>query len=712
MKIVQFEIRNFRGIKLARADNLGSAVIIAGQNGSGKSCVLDALRLLKSAYGGYQQNEWHHWMGEFSINMGLRSQDLVGIFNTPNHPVSISFKFQLHPDERAYIRDNIDDLLLDYVWRIHIPDAYSYGGFRMASFAAQFREREPEMRSRAAELKAGLERELEEETVTGTLSVQPGGRLMTSNTMLLPITFSQYLPGQIGILDYHGPQRHYGRDPAQSVSINLDQSSTSQSHHALYNYSNKYSGIKSEMAAAYVREILAEQAGMPRASQNTLTNTLMSLFETFFPDKRFLGPIPTQDGTLSFPVETPSGGKHDLDELSSGEKEILYGYLRMRNSAPRYSVILIDEPELHLNPRLISGLPQFYAQHLGVALDNQIWLITHSDALLRESVGNPSFNVFHMQPCVLLDQGASASATVANQLKPLSRESDLDLAIADLVGDLAAYQPDRKVVIFEGGGDSDFDKWMTSALFPKFAQRANLISGTNKAKVTALHDILDRAFTKGEISTKFFAITDSDYDSEDGASSNVRLFKWPAYHIENFLIDARFISLVVSNLYPNPVTPEDVMDSLRECARSCIPKAIRHHVVGMVSRQLVGSIDLSFDPRADNISEEVYAAATRSRERMVSLFSGELSLDVLAAHELRLRETFEKSIDDGTWIQKLPGRDILRAYSNRLPNGISHETLRTMIVNRMVEAKHSPAGMQDVIIQIDPNAAGIPGTLY
>ena len=57
MKIDAFTIENFRGIKRVSASNLGDTIIIAGQNGSGKSCIFDAIRLLKSVYGGYQQNE-------------------------------------------------------------------------------------------------------------------------------------------------------------------------------------------------------------------------------------------------------------------------------------------------------------------------------------------------------------------------------------------------------------------------------------------------------------------------------------------------------------------------------------------------------------------------------------------------------------------------------------------------------------------------------
>ena len=72
MKIDNLRISNFRGIGDVSLTDLGSMVIIAGQNGSGKSCLFDAIRLLKSVYGGYQANEWQQWMGEFQISLTNR----------------------------------------------------------------------------------------------------------------------------------------------------------------------------------------------------------------------------------------------------------------------------------------------------------------------------------------------------------------------------------------------------------------------------------------------------------------------------------------------------------------------------------------------------------------------------------------------------------------------------------------------------------------
>lgn len=248
---------------------------------------------------------------------------------------------------------------MDSIWRSKLPDAYAYSGYRMAMFASQFRDLEPQVRAEAEEMRPAFAVELAQPTMTGAISIQPGGRMNIRQSIVLPVVFTLYRPREIGLIDYHGAQRHYGREQVQAVNISLDQANQVQSAHALYNYANKYANVKGEMAASYMREILAEQAGVPKASQSKLTNTLTELFETFFPDKKFLGPVPTAEGGLSFPVKTKDGSRHDLDDLSAGEKEILYGYLRIRNSAPRFSVILIDEPELHLNPRLIRGLPQF-----------------------------------------------------------------------------------------------------------------------------------------------------------------------------------------------------------------------------------------------------------------------------------------------------------------------------------------------------------------
>ncbi len=693
MKIESLRISNFRGITEVNLAHLGNMVIIAGQNGSGKSCIFDAIRLLKSVYGGYQHNEWQQWMGEFQINLTSRSSDFLSLLNDPSRELRITCHFHLAAEERTYIQAHADELLREKIWRTILPEAYSWGGYRMAMFAAQFRDREPEVAKRAEAEYRPLMAELAAPTIRGEFVIRPGDFPRIAESLALSIIFSTFRPTDIGVIDYHGAQRHYGRENVQGINLNLDASEEKQKQSALYNYANKYNNVKSEMAASYLKEVLAEQAGVPRPAQATLTNTLKDLFETFFPDKKFLGPQPTLDGHLSFPVVTAAGNRHDLDELSAGEKEILYGYLRIRNSAPRYSIILLDEPELHLNPRLIRGLPQFYHRNLGEILGNQMWLVTHSDALLREVVGRENYNVFHMLPCGNVPRGDS-------QLKPLCATADLELALVDLVGDLASYRPGGKVVIFEGGGDSDFDQRVTATFFPELQQHANLVSGSNKVRVRALHETLERAAQKGQLPFKFYAVTDRD-SGPDIQSQSVNTFTWDVYHVENYFLVPKYIRRVLVSLGEERLkSDESVMEELRQCAQETLPQLVRHELSAFANAALMSAIDIGTDPRTIDVAHVLSEAIERSVRRLTEMKMSKVSKPALAHQEETIKEKYVQSLASGHWTSDFRGRDVLKRFVGKHGRSVSYEVFRNLLLSQMRDDGYRPAGMENVVKQI------------
>jgi AAA domain, putative AbiEii toxin, Type IV TA system len=475
----------------------------------------------------------------------------------------------------------------------------------------------------------------------------------------------------------------------------LDQTGQIQSQSSLYNYSNKYNNVKSEMASSFIKELLAEKASIKSAEgQLSITDTLIELFEKFFPDKKFDGPKATTEGSIDFPVKTLSGTTHDLDELSSGEKEILYGYLRIRSSAPKDSIILLDEPELHLNPRLIRGLPEFYKKHLGEALQNQLWLVTHSDALIREAVGRPGFNVFHMTPC-----GTDGSET--SQLKPLTVTGDLDLVLADLIGDLAAYRPGGKGLIFEGGGNSDFDRTFALALFAEELNGINLISGSNKTRVKALHEILDKAYKAGDQPIKFFAVVDRDSDVGEEKNVAVSRFTWDVYHIENYLLEVDVIVTVMNQLNIGATTDATaVHKGLKEAAEQVLPNFLAHRMRSFANKSLLDCIDFGFDPKATDVGDQLSNSIVRTGDRIKSAIENELSLskitEVLEAENVELLGAFS----DGSWIKTLPGRDILRKFVENQKITIGYEYFRNLILGQMRDKGIKPLGMKAVFEKI------------
>lgn len=695
MKIESLTIENFRGIVKTEAHNLGDTIIIAGQNGSGKSCIFDAIRLLKSTYGGYQQNEWQQFFGEFQIQLHGPAADMGGLFNDSTKSSRIRCTFALREREKTYIAQNAASLLEQTIWQTVLPEAFQYGGYQKALFSNQIREKQPEVSQRVDNELQDLLIELAKPNLVGSVEIHTDGRIMINESRLLSVIFSNYRPREIGVIDFHGAQRHYGREIVQGINLNLQQTNQTNSQSTLYNYNNKYTNVKGEMAGNFVRELLAEKANIQGEEPGkSLTETLRELFEAFFPDKKFLGPTPTSDGNLSFPVVTQSGAVHDLDELSSGEKEILYGYLRIRSSAPRDSIILLDEPELHLNPRLIRGLPEFYRKHLGEALQNQIWLVTHSDALIREAIGKPGFNVFHMQPC-------GSEAADISQLKPLTVSGDLEAVLADLVGDLAAYRPGGKGLIFEGGGDSDFDKTLANALFSEELRGINLISGSNKIRVKLLHEVLERAHENGDVPTKFYAVVDKDSQVASEISGAVNRYVWDVYHIENYLLEPTIISQVINSIYPERgATAEGIKDSLEAAARTVVSQVLIHRLKEGTNSKLLKSINLNFSPATLTVAHDLREALNRSMDRMNKALEDDLSETALVASEQALRIEIEGSFTNGSWIRDLPGRDILKAFVGAQSITVGYEVLRNLIVARMVELNFKPIGMKTVIDKI------------
>ena len=87
----------------------------------------------------------------------------------------------------------------------------------------------------------------------------------------------------------------------------------------------------------------------------------------------------SQDGR-NIPIFTNSAGdKFDINELSSGEKQLFLRTLAIRMLNPENSIILIDEPELSLHPKWQQRIVDVYRK---IGKNNQIIIATHSPHIL------------------------------------------------------------------------------------------------------------------------------------------------------------------------------------------------------------------------------------------------------------------------------------------------------------------------------------------
>lgn len=672
-------------------------IVIAGPNGCGKSCVLDSIRLFKSVYGGYEPNEWQQWLGEFQIDFQRNPQQMASLLRDRTQSSLIEADIELATAEVEFIKARLPAMVEELIWKTVVPGLNDPWLRARGALAAELRAHKPKVDEKVQAALPQVLEQLQAPLQRGRLQISPGGIATTHNNILLELLFSSFYPKHIGVIDYHGSHRNYGREQLGGINLNLDNDENRFRSSSLYNYANKYTNIKSEMAAEYVRQALVEKRGArhSRASKG-LSETLQDLFTIFFPGKKFLGPVPTDDGNLSFPVELEGGATHDINDLSSGEKEVLFGYLRLRNSAPQHSVILLDEPELHLNPALIRGLPQFYHKQLGLELNNQIWLVTHSDAFLREAVGHSGLRVLHMQY-------AATGGLVDNQVHEIRQSEEIEAIIIELVGDLAAYRPGAKVVFFEGE-NSEFDLKMVARLFPDLEKKTNFISGGSRSRVEALHRTLERSVRAGNIPVKIYSVVDKDSESTSEVDGEFRRhYCWDVYHIENYLLQPHFIleALHQIGVYDSSIdTPEKIEAELKGIARDQIGRLVSHKVRAGVNRELVEAIELNVDVRADDVGAEMHRAVIRSRDRVCERVETRLAIDSVRESVEQERGVLASSLSDGEWRKHYKGRDILRAFVGKYASGMRYEYFRDLIVSSMVNEGYQPEGMVSVLDEI------------
>ena len=699
MRFENLRVENFRAIEHVALDTSNaSMIVIAGPNGCGKSCILDAIRFVKSAYGGYEDNEWDHWLNEFQISRD--PIEMKKILRNKQMPARIRVTLKLHDKEKLHLHENCNQIMEEIAWNQLYPGSnYRLWRERVRILGEQNRalvNQLAQVEQLSQSFVTSLQDELRKTETSGEVTIQPSGEVAIQRNLVLESIWRTYDPQNVGLVNYHGSHRHYTREQVGGVNLNLKTQEQQERQSTLYNYANKYANIKTQMATEFVLQMMREKTIQEQKGKNeSLAATMKELFRRFFPGKEFHGVTANERDELEFSVTVKDGNKHDINDLSSGEKEILFGYLRLRNSAQRQSIILLDEPELHLNPKLIRGLPQFYQKYVGEDLDNQIWTVTHSDAFLREALGHVGVRVYHMR------EGVSGGLDT-NQVREIGQGEEEE-AIFELIGDIAAYRAGGKIVIFEGE-NSEFDKRMAGILFPTYERRMNFISGGNKATVRRLHEALERRIDGG--SGIVFSIVDRD-DAEIYDEEGEGKFTWDVYHIENYLLEPNIVLHVLKSMTLQDTgfrDEKEIEGAFRDIAKGQIDRLIEHSVRSKTHDAINRAIKLRGEEDTRSPAERVVTRVEESIERLTDLTKGELSRNELTSLAESRRKVLESAVGTDDWKKEFRGRDLLKQFADQYTVGVRYEVLRDMIVNAMAEQEIRPPGMLRVLEKIDKAA--------
>ena len=338
--------------------------------------------------------------------------------------------------------------------------------------------------------------------------------------------------------------------------------------------------------------------------------------------------------------------------LSSGEQEVVRVSFDLIWKRIRHSVILIDEPELHLHPSLTFQLIETL-KGLGGGT-NQLILFTHSVDLISTyySTGGVYF----------IDTGAAGGQNQAKQLSDIQR--DHSHTARSVGANLGMFAVGKKLVFVEGT-DASVDRFTYHRVAQKAFPEARFLPLGSVRNINSLREVAEE-LQSAIFGVDLFMIRDRDGLSDDEVSTlekNARFRVLKRRHVENYFLDSDVLSKVAKLLYlPSQKGQADAIEeALLEAAKAGLNRAILSDVQESV--YLTGSVDIPKVNNSDALSLEELSTRI-AKQLAVNAAATARRFDEAAAEQLveKRRKVLEASLRDGSWKKVLPGKAILARF--------------------------------------------------
>lgn len=222
----------------------------------------------------------------------------------------------------------------------------------------------------------------------------------------------------------------------------------------------------------------------------------------------------------------------DFQGLSGGEREVLFLCGQINRLRLTKGILLIDEPELHLNPDLLRRFLTVIQQTAG---EGQLWLATHSYEAIEAAGASSTF---------VVDSRTGEKTTLRSL-----RDQPVVETLASVLGRAGFGLSNTTFVIVEGGRESIRERQRFAELVghPQDVVFADIGEGKRDVK-RMLDGLLTIAQASGE-QLQVKAIVDADFGSlESTSNEEPRLFQLSVHEIENLFLHPASLTVAVSNI--------------------------------------------------------------------------------------------------------------------------------------------------------------------
>jgi predicted ATPase len=657
-------IKNFRSIENISVSFDERANVIVGPNAIGKTTLLEAIRLAKATLAPRTPNETQQTLislGAISPHNPMRL-NYSALVRDISRPLEIEALFKLTSNEF----EKLDTLISNFAIAIVKAGMGNSGVGQGQIDIIQYLSSQ-DGKAQLAEVTKQVEMELptikSSSNIVLNLTIEPTGTMYGAKQLdqIIFSTFESNLPFHQSLFSYFPADRAM---PTGEVNIQIggpDAAAQIETHNSLPQ--TKYHRLKPTIVNSFL---------LNEVTRAKLEGNFEKIFSKVLKNRSLVGLGVNEIGLISIKIkESIENRIFDIDGMSSGEKGLILTFLLISHSVYHGGIILIDEPELHLNPAVCKTLLTFLIEEYLIPNDIQAIICSHSPEILGSAFDSPDCSLLHIQ-----------SSTVISKIYSEDRRE-----VFDALRRLGTSASD---VLFSAGsifveGDHDIEVLETG--FDELVGKYKVTQLGGRGSIEREIKTLQEAELRGEIDTLKCFIFDLDNAPSNLQSTRlIKVLQWKRRCIENYLIDEKIIYDILNDLEISKarinsrgevtnIFKKIAEDQLQEVVAEKIYDEMNYENPGLRPREILGKTydemaNILFN-RLETIQDQVKGLAQDDWKKSFK-------------EKCESMHITQKDKWDSEWIAQCDGKRFFRDLHKKYEIKVSPIKFKKMIIDRML----------------------------
>lgn len=456
----------------------------------------------------------------------------------------------------------------------------------------------------------------------------------------------------------YNPVNWLGGDPDDSASpSNFYFNPFTNRWQDFVNYIHQKSASRDKKLADELKKSPSEGELIIERNPNPL-DKYKKIFEDLLPGKTLLDINPAQPREFQYKDE--AGQVLNFRSLSSGEQEVIKVLFDVARKEIRHSIIIVDEPELHLHPtltfKLIEALKSI-GEHT-----NQFIFLTHSADLISTyySTGNVYF--------------IDSSQTGSNQAHRLSDLNHSHHELVQLIGENLGLFAVGKKIVFVEGETSSIDRLTYHKIALSVRPELKISPVGSVINIGALKTV-EEQLRNSVFGVDMYMLRDRDglrQDQIDELEKGKKLICLKRRHIENYFLNENILHKVAKHLYLNKNNTDVSIAKITSEMKRIATETIGFNLYKNFKEHITANYSIKV-PKVNSIDKksltEVKSLIKNGLETNINALSSDLDKtkteDWLNNEQLRL----EKLLESDAWKTEFQGKIIFSKLCGEVLKG-------------------------------------------